>query len=211
MSNNSFVVEAEVRSDTGKGASRRLRRAGKVPAILYGGKGDPVALTLHHDSMIHALEDEAFYSHILTVKVDGKAEKAVLRDLQRHPYKSLIMHMDFQRVSEEEVIRMVVPLHFINEDNCKGVKQGGGVINHSQTEVEISCKAGALPEYIEVDLAEVEVGQTVHLSDLVLPEGVEIPALAHGVEHDLGVVTVHAGHGTGGAVEGDDEEAEGGE
>lgn len=186
-----FELDAELRDAAGKGASRRLRRSGKVPAILYGGDAAPVPLSLAHNELVQHLDHEAFYSHILTVKFDGKAEKAVLRDVQRHPAKPFITHIDLQRVSETETIRMHVPLHFLNEDTATGVKQQGGVVMHLLSDVEVSCLARDLPEYIEVDVAELKVGETIHLSELQLPAGVEIVALSHGDEHDQPVVSIH--------------------
>ncbi|HXH04611.1 MAG TPA: 50S ribosomal protein L25/general stress protein Ctc [Candidatus Competibacteraceae bacterium] len=195
----SFEVIAETRADVGKGASRRLRREGKVPAILYGAGQEAVNLVVEQNAIAKQLENEAFYSHILTIKVGERTEQAILRDLQRHPWKPLILHMDFQRVSEADKIKVRVPLHFINEDSSKGVKLQGGVVSHLLTEVEVSCLPRNLPEYIEVDLAEMELGQTLHLSELKLPAGVEIPALAQGPEYDVAVVNIH--HGRVGAEE----------
>ena len=180
-----FELTAESRSDLGKGASRRLRRSNKVPAVIYGGGKDPESLTVAHNELMQHLEHEAFYSHILTIKVDGKNQKAVLRDVQRHPAKPVIMHVDFLRVSESESIRMSVPLHFLNEDTCVGVKMGGGLITHLVTQLEVQCKAKDLPEYIEVDMKDIDVGDSVHLSDLKIPTGVELMELIHG--HDLAV------------------------
>ncbi len=184
----SFELEAEVRTDMGKGASRRLRHASKVPAIIYGGGKDPQALTIAHNELFHHLQHEAFYSHILSIKVDGKKQKAILRDVQRHPSAPIIMHIDFLRVNEKESLKMSVPLHFINEENCVGVKTGGGVISHSMTQVEIQCLAKDIPEFIEVDLEEVNLGEIVHLSDLKLPKGIELMEIIQG--HDLAVVNV---------------------
>ncbi len=188
-----FNLEAEIRGDMGKGASRRLRREGKVPAILYGGGRDSVAITLKHNQVLRQLQEEAFYSHILTIEAGGKSQQAILRDVQRHPFKPTILHMDFMRVTADSAIRVNVPLHFINEESCAGVKTGG-TINHSATEVEVSCLPRYLPEYIEIDLMDIELGQTVHLSDLKLPEGVELTAFMHGgelEEHDQAVVSVN--------------------
>ncbi len=208
-----FELDAEVRQDMGKGASRRLRHANRIPAIMYGGGIDPVSLTMDHDKVAHALENEAFYSHILTIKVDGKAQKAILRDLQRHPSKPKIMHVDFQRVSDKDKIHMQVPLHFINEDIAVGVKIGGGMISHNMNELEVVCAAANLPEYIEVDVENLEEGHSLHISDLKLPEGVESVALSYGEDHDLPVVSIHVKRG--GAEEEAEEaaapEAEGGE
>jgi len=212
MSAINFVLEAESRTEAGKGASRRLRHAEKVPAIMYGGEADPQPITLSHSEVSKALEHEAFYSHILTVNVDGKANKAVLRDVQRHPYKPTIMHMDLQRVSDKDVITMKVPLHFIGEDVAPGVKIGGGIVSHTLTEVEISCQAKNLPEYIEVDLSQLEVDHSFHLSEIQLPEGVTIIALTHGEDHDLPVASIHVPRGAKeSADEGEGEAAEGGE
>lgn len=186
-----FEIEAQVRHDAGKGASRRLRREGKLPAILYGGGKPPQNLVMAHGPVMHSLEHEAFYSHILNVKVDGKVERAVLKDLQRHPIKPIILHMDLQRVSEDEKLRMRVPLHFLGEDKAPGVKQGGGIVSHLVTEAEVSCLPKHLPEYLEVDVSNLHVNETLHLSDIRLPEGVELIELSHGPEHDQPVVSIH--------------------
>lgn len=187
----SFEFDAVVRTRTGKGDARRTRRAGKVPAILYGGRADPVGLVLDHNEVVKRLANEAVYSHVLTVRYDGKAEKAVLKGLQRHPSRPVIMHMDFQRVSESEKLRVHVPLHFINQDISIGAKRGG-VVTHNMVEVEVICLPQHLPEYIEVDLAGVDIGQTVRLSDLKVPAGVELAALVQGVDvdHDRSVATI---------------------
>ncbi|MGF1546170.1 MAG: 50S ribosomal protein L25/general stress protein Ctc [Thiotrichales bacterium] len=186
-----FVIKAEMREEQGKGASRRLRRDGKFPAVMYGAGKQPQPLSLMHHEVLHQLENEAFYSHILTVEIaNGSTEKVVLRDIQRHPYKPAILHMDLQRVSDNEKIRVHVPLHFINEDISRGVKQGGQV-SHLMVEVEVQCLPRDLPEFIEIDLANVEVGQTIHLTELVLPANVEIVALTHGGEHDQAVISIH--------------------
>ena len=187
----SFEINATIRTDMGKGASRRLRRTDKVPAVIYGGKKDPQSLMLEHNEIILHLEHEAFYSHILGVKIDGKIEKAVLRDVQRHPSKLRVLHLDFLRVSETEKLRMNVPLHFINEEASIGVKQQGGVVSHLSTEVEVSCLAKDLPEYIEVDMSNLELGNSLHLSELKLPSGVELVELSHGEAHDQAIVNIH--------------------
>ncbi|MCC6301364.1 MAG: 50S ribosomal protein L25/general stress protein Ctc [Gammaproteobacteria bacterium] len=187
----SFELNAQVRHESGKGASRRLRREGKVPAIMYGGGQKPLSLVLEQDAVRHSLENEAFYSHILTVNVDGQAVQAVLKDLQRHSYRPIILHMDLQRISETEELRMHVPLHFIGEAVAPGVKLGGGIISHLVTDVEVSCLPRYLPEYLEVDVSGLQLNETLHLSDIKLPEGVKIIALTHGPEHDLSVVSVH--------------------
>jgi len=199
-----FNIIAESRKDVGKGASRRLRHAGKVPGIIYGSGKDPVSFTIVHDDLMHHLEHEAFYSHILTVTVDGKAQKAVLKDLQRHPAKPKVLHVDFLRVSDTDIINMQVPMHFINEEASVGVK-AGGLVSHLLSTIEITCKASDLPEYLQIDLTDLDVGDSLHLSDIGLPEGVQITALTHGTDHDLPVVSIHAPKGGGTAEE--DEEA----
>jgi large subunit ribosomal protein L25 len=187
----SFELNAEPRSDTGKGASRRLRHAGKVPAIMYGGGKDPESLTLSLNEVIRNLEHEAFYSHILNVNVGSETTRAVLRDLQRHPSRPIVMHMDLQRVSESEEIKMNVPLHFIGEDVAPGIK-AGGLVSHELVEVEIECLPRDLPEYIEIDISALEIGDSVHLSDLIVPKGVTVLELARGEGHDLAVASMHA-------------------
>jgi large subunit ribosomal protein L25 len=188
-----FELDITLRTDLGKGASRRLRRTGKMPGILYGSGKEAVSIMLSHNEMMKHLKHESFYSHVLTLKFGDQIEKAVLKDLHRHPYHPTLLHADFQRVSDTEKLHMHVPLHFINEDICVGVKKSGGVISRQMMEVEIYCLAKDLPEFIEVNLAEVQLGQIIHLSDLKLPEGVELVALSHGdSEHDLPVASVHA-------------------
>jgi large subunit ribosomal protein L25 len=191
-------ISAELREDVGKGASRRLRRAAnKVPGILYGGEDDPVALTMKYNELAKAMESETFYSQILNVVVGGKAQQAVLRDLQRNPADDKVMHVDFLRISANKPIQVHVPLHFINEDKCVGVRQEGGNISHNMIEVEISSLPKDLPEYIEIDMESVELNQVIHLSDLSLPEGVTIVALMHGDERDANVVSVQQPRGGG--------------
>jgi len=190
-----FELEAESRNDRGKGASRRLRRAGKIPAIVYGAGGEPSAIQLGHTDMLLHTAHEAFYSHILTLKVDGKGERVVLKDMQRHVYKPFIMHMDFQRVSERETLTMRVPLHFVNEDRCVGVKTGGGIVSHLMSDLEIVCLPKDLPEYIEVDIEQLEIGQSIHLSELELPLGVQIASVLHGGDDSLAVVSLHLPRG----------------
>ena len=189
---NEFSLNIESRSDLGKGASRRLRRLeDKVPGILYGAEKEPTSIAMLSKDINKAVENEAFYSHVLTLNLDGTEEKAVLKDLQRHPAKARILHADFLRVDKKQKLTVRAPLHFINEDNCVGVKMQGGAISHSMTELEISCLPGDLPEYIEVDMAEVEIDQIVHISDIELPKGVESVALSHGEDHDLPVAAIH--------------------
>jgi len=186
-----FEIIAEPREDKGKGASRRLRREGKVPGVVYGADKDATSIMMVQNEFMHHLENEAFYSHILTLQVGNKKEKVVLKDLQRHPYKAVVLHVDLQRVDENEKLTMRIPLHFVNENICIGVKQGGGVVSHVMTDLEISCLPKDLPEYIEVDLAEVNVGESIHLSDLKMPEGTEIAVLMHGGDAVQTVATVH--------------------
>jgi large subunit ribosomal protein L25 len=190
---NDFELNAERRADVGKGASRRLRRAGKVPAIVYGGERDAMPVTLIQNELNRRLEHEAFYSHVLTLNLGEASESVVLKDIHRHPFKRQILHVDLQRVSADRKLHMHVPLHFINEDACVG-RRAGGTIHHLATEVEVGCLPKDLPEFITVDLANVELGQGVHLSELVLPAGVE---LAHPVspESDRPVVMVARAHG----------------
>ncbi|MEN8107816.1 MAG: 50S ribosomal protein L25/general stress protein Ctc [Pseudomonadota bacterium] len=186
----SFELNAEPRTDTGKGASRRLRHAGKIPAIMYGGDKDPESLILSHNEVIRNLEHEVFYSHILTIKISGGETRAVLRDLQRHPSKPFVLHMDLQRVKESEKIKMIVPLHFVGEDTAPGVK-AGGLVSHDLTEVNVECFPRDLPEYVEVDISAMEIGDSLHLSNLMITDGVTLTDLARGEGHDLGVVSIH--------------------
>lgn len=196
MSTPVFELDVSVRTDTGKGASRRLRRLhNAVPAVLYGAEKEPVPLTIDHDAILHATENEAFFSHIITLNLGKKKERAVIKDLQRHPARPVILHADFLRVSEGSAIQVRVPLHFVNEEKCVGVKTGGGRILKSMTEIEVTCLPKDLPEYIEVDMLEVELGHTVHLSDISLPEGVSSVALSHGKESDHSVATVQPPRG----------------
>ena len=187
----SFDFDAELRTATGKGDARRTRRLGKVPAIVYGGGVAPVQLNLIHHRVVKALENHAVYSHVLTLRYAGKEEKVILKALERHPSRPIIMHIDFQRVSETEKLRVHVPLHFLNQETSVGVKKGG-VVSHALVEVEVVCLPRDLPEFIEVDMALVELGGSVHLSDLKLPSGVELVELIHGAEHDLPVAAIHA-------------------
>ena len=175
----SFDIKAEPRQDAGKGASRRLRHAGKVPAILYGGTEPPANILFDHTELALHLEHESFYSHILKLHIDGKEQQAILKDLQRHPAKRQIMHADFQRVVAGTRLRMTVPLHFRGEEQAPGSK-AGGVPTHIENNVDIVCLPEHLPEYIEVDVSEFGMDVVVQLSDLVLPEGVELVELTAG-------------------------------
>lgn len=186
----SFELIAEFRDDQGKGASRRLRRDGKTPAILYGGKREPRALTVNMSKLQQALENEKFYSSIVSLKVGDQTQAAVLRDLQRHPWKSQIVHADFQRVLEDEPIRMLVPLHFLNQETAPGVKTEGGMVSHLKNELLIECLPKDLPEYIEVDIGALHLNQSLKVSDIKLPAGVSSVELVQG--KDTSVVSVHA-------------------
>ncbi|MCD9033786.1 50S ribosomal protein L25/general stress protein Ctc [Luteimonas sp. Y-2-2-4F] len=191
MSNHEISVER--REDGGKGASRRLRLAGKIPAIVYGGELAPVNIQLDHEKVWLASQNEWFYSSILDLSLNGDVQKVLLRDMQRHPYKQQIMHLDFQRVSDNETLRASVPLHFLNEEGSPAGKAADVVVTHELNEVQVSCLPKDLPEFIEVDLGALEVGQSIHLSDLKLPAGVELPELKLGKEHDLAVVIARHG------------------
>ena len=182
------TIKATGRNVEGKGASRRLRRAAQLPAIVYGGSAAPQAIQIEHEAIWLASHHEWFYSSILSLDIDGKVEQVLLRDMQRHPYKQLIMHLDFQRVDASQALRTKVQLHFLNQEKSPAGKTGGVVIMHELTEVEVACLPKDLPEAIEVDLGDLAVGAVVHLSDLKLPAGVEIPALKLGKEHDVAVV-----------------------
>jgi len=186
-------ISATGRNDEGKGASRRLRRSALIPAIVYGGDAAPRSVQLEHEKTWLASQNEWFYSSILDLDLDGKVQKVLLRDIQRHPYRQQIMHIDFQRVSENQAIRVSVPLHFLNEDKSPAGKAADVVVMHELNEVEISCLPKDLPEFIEVDLGALAVGTIVHLSDLKLPAGVEIPELKLGKEHDVAVVVARHG------------------
>jgi len=216
MSNTTYEVPAKLREDVGKGASRRLRRQKKVPAVVYGESRDPVSLTLEHDFILHAADQESFHASILELKVDdGRKQKVILRDLQRHPFKPTIMHVDFQRISEDHELRIAVPLHFVNEDISPAGRKGGVVISYLVTEIEIAALPKNLPEYLEVDLTNLEPGERVMLSELRLPEGVTIPALEYGEDYDTALVNaifIREGQGSGElAAEADAALAEGAE
>lgn len=204
MSKSNSII-AELREDVGKGASRRLRHAGKVPAVIYGGDRDAVALTLDLDELLNASGNESFFSSILEIKVGKKTtQQAIVRDMHRHPYKPIIMHVDFMRVSAKELIRISVPVHFIGEEESPAGKTSGVVIQHQMTEIEISALPKNLPEFIAVDLSDMEAGGAVMLSEVKLPEGVEIPALAQeGEDNDASVanaIYIQEDQGTGAAA-----------
>lgn len=199
-------LTATSRNDAGKGASRRLRHSGQVPAIVYGGHRDPKSIQLEHNSVFLASANEWFYSAIIDLSIDGSVEKVLLRDLQRHPFRPQILHLDFQRVSENEALHTKVPLHFLNQEKSPAGKTSGVVVTHEMNEVEISCLPKDLPEFIAVDLASLKEGDVVHLSQVVLPAGVSIPSLKLGKEHDLAVVIARQQRGGGES----EESAEGG-
>lgn len=189
-----FELSAKTRTEQGKGASRRLRRlADLTPAIVYGAGKDPISITLPHKDIVKALKDESFYTQILNLNIDGKAEKVVVKDIQRHPFKPLIMHMDFLRIKAGEKITMQVPLHFIGEDVAPGVKQGGGIFSHLVTEVEVICLPKDLPEFIEVDVSNLELDQLLHLSNIKANDAITFNALAH--DNDLAIVSIHKPRG----------------
>jgi len=207
----SFELAASIRKDLGKGATRRLRKQEMVPAVIYGAGVDPVSITLGHNQLMHSTENEAFFSHILSIDVEGKKEKVIIKALQRHPAKSVLMHADFMRVSMKEKLKVHVPIHFIGEEEAPGAKQGG-VVTHSMVDVEIQCLPKDLPEFVEVDVSALEIGDSLHLSDIKLTKGLEVVALMQGEDHDLQVVAIQANR----AAEVDEEleeaeEVEGGE
>jgi large subunit ribosomal protein L25 len=181
-------IPAELRKDEGKGASRRLRHADVVPAILYGGTEKPQNIQFVHKDVYMASQHEWFYSSIIDLKLDGKNQKVLLRDMQRHPYKQRLLHLDFQRVDESKTLKIRVPLHFLNQEKSPAGKTAGVLVTHELNEIIVSCLPKDLPEFIEVDLANLNIGDIVHLSDLKLPTGLEIPELKLGKEHDVAVV-----------------------
>jgi len=189
----SHEINVERREDAGKGASRRLRRAGHVPAIVYGAGLDPVSIQLSHNDVWLASQHEWFYSTILNLSLGGDIQKVLLRDLQRHPYKQQILHLDFQRVDENALLRAAVPLHFLNQDKSPAGKSAEVVVTHELTEVEVLCLPKDLPEALEIDLSDLKLGDIIHLSQVPVPKGVEIPALKLGKEHDVAVVIARHG------------------
>ncbi|WP_394004174.1 50S ribosomal protein L25/general stress protein Ctc [Luteimonas sp. WGS1318] len=201
-------IKVQRREDEGKGASRRLRLAGNVPAVVYGGDLKPVSIELSHNDVWLASQHEWFYASILDLSLNGDVQKVLLRDMQRHPYKQQILHLDFQRVNENEAIRTAVPLHFVNEDTSPAGKAADVVITHELNEVTVTCLPGDLPEFIEVDLGAMVVGDIVHLSQVKLPKGVEIPELALGADHDVAVVVAKHGRVEAEPAEGEDEAAD---
>ncbi len=190
---NKFEVTAEPRSTQGKSASRRLRHAGKLPAILYGAGKDPASIQLDHNEMLLHTAHEAFYSHILTLKFTGGAEeKVVLKAMQRHPVRPTILHVDFLRIDEAEELTLRVPLHFLNQDAAPAVKTERGTVSHHMSDLEVMCLPKDLPEYIEIDLMNVGIGETIHLADLKLPAGVRVASIVHGGDPMQPVVSINA-------------------
>ena len=189
---STILLEAESRTDMGKGASRRLRRLeNKVPAVIYGGDKEPKSIHFLHNKVVKALETESIYSSVFDISIDGKTEHVILKALQRHPYKPLVMHMDLQRVSAKDILVKLVPIHYINEQKSAGIK-AGGLINHTMTQVEVRCQAKDLPEFIEVDMTKVAMNDVVHLSDLKLPKGVHLTVDVTDGSHNAPVVSIHA-------------------
>lgn len=189
-----FELNAQKRTDQGTGASRRLRHAGKVPAIVYGGSEAPQAIELDQNTILLNLRKEAFHASVLTLNIDGKKESVLLRDNQMHPYKAIVLHVDFQRVDPNQKLHQKVPLHFINADVAPGVKLSGGLVNHVLNELDVSCLPVNLPAFIEVDLKDMKVGQSIHVKDLTLPKGVSL--MLHGQDNPV-VVTITAKKGGG--------------
>ncbi len=205
---STFKINAELRDDKGKGASRRLRRENKVPCIIYGSGKEPRSISIEHHKVLRYIEDESFFTSILELKAEGgKRQSVVVRDMQRHPAKPVIMHMDFQRVDDDVEISMNIPLHFLNEEECEAAKTSGIIVAHQITEVEISCLPKDLPEFISVDLAEFSEGDIIRLSNLVLPKGVTLNAFTHGDIEDHDEVVVSTTH-VQAEVEVDDEAVE---
>ncbi len=186
-----FDLVAEFREDQGKGASRRLRREGKVPAIIYGAGRPPRPIAFDHNRVVQQLEQESFYSSVLNIKVGERSQDAILKDVQRHPSKPQIMHLDFQRIVADQEIRMNVPIHFLGEDVAPGVKQGGGKVSHLMTDVEVVCLPKHLPEFLEIDVSNLELDEMLYLSDIKVPEGVTLTELQQGEDHDFPVVSIH--------------------
>lgn len=202
-----FELEAEKRTATGRAENKRLRKAGRVPAIIYGGEGEPVMVSLAHNELVQRLDNEAFFSHVIKIKVGRKTEQTVLRALQRHPAKPFVEHADFLRVVAGEKLRMGVPLHFVDVETCPGVVDGGGILQHNLTEVEIECLPSNIPEFIDVFCGRLQLNDAVHLSDLALPEGVQIVSLL-GEDADQNNLTVVSVQAPRVAAEAEDEEAE---
>ena len=192
MSNKStkYTLDAEMRDDLGKGASRRLRRENKIPAVLYGAGRPAWSLSLKEFQLTRNLQEETFYAAIIELTLEGKQQKVFLRDLQRHPSKETVLHVDLQRVRDDVEMTVVLPLHYLNEDTAYGVKMEGGQVMRNAMDIEITCLPGVLPQFIEVDLADVKLGESVHLSSIKLPEGVVSTQLSYGEDHDQPIVSI---------------------
>ncbi len=188
---NAFLLKAEARQDIGKGASRRLRHTGKIPAVIYGGDEAPVSVTLLHSDILKCLNNDAFYSQIIDIEVNGEKQETILRDLQRHPYKPTVLHADFQRVVRGQELTLNVPLNYLHIEESKGVK-AGGILSQNLIDVEIACRPSLIPEAIDVDVSELDVNESLHLSDLVLPEGVRLVSLdTEDDETNAVIVSIH--------------------
>jgi large subunit ribosomal protein L25 len=185
---STFVLQAEKREQQGSAHNRRLRRTGRVPAVIYGGGQEPLSVSLNHMALLREMEQEAFFTSILSLKIGNQTQPAVVKEVQRHPAKPQLLHLDFQRIVEDEEITLHVPIHFVGEAAARGVKEQGGVIEHLLTDVEVTCLPRYLPEYLELDVSAMELNQMLHLSDIPLPEGVTLVALSHQQDHP--VVTV---------------------
>ena len=200
-------IEAEVRNDAGTGSSRRLRRTqDKVPGVLYGADQPTMQIAVDYRGVARAMQEEAFFSQILELSLNGQDERVVLRDIQRNPSTDRVVHMDFLRIREDRELHVSVPIHYLNEENCEGVRNQGGLVSRSLTEIEISCLPRDLPEFIEIDLEHMDIGDSVHLSEIDFPEGVTAVALTQGEDRDLQVVSVHLPRGV---LEEEEEEVEG--
>ena len=186
-----FEINAQARTLQGSGASRRLRAAGKVPGIIYGGEATPQAIEIDHNELLLNLKKEAFHASILNIVLDGKKQQVLLRDTQRHAYKPLVLHIDFQRVDAKQELHIKVPLHFINEETAPGVKLSGGLVNHVITEIDIQCLPKDLPEFIEIDIGALNVGDSIHISEIKLPKGVKLGQ--HGADDSVVVGVVGKG------------------
>ncbi|HIG78580.1 MAG TPA: 50S ribosomal protein L25/general stress protein Ctc [Cycloclasticus sp.] len=200
----SFELAATIRQDLGKGATRRLRKQDMVPAVIYGAGIDPVSITLTHNQLLNSTANEAFFSHILSIDIEGKKENVIIKALQRHPAKPILMHADFLRVNLKEKLKVHVPIHFIGEDDSPGVNQGG-VVTHDLVDVEVECLPKDLPEFVTVDVSALEIGESLHLSDIKLPKGMILVALTQGENNDLQVAAVQANR----AAQADSDESEG--
>ncbi|KGE77410.1 50S ribosomal protein L25 [Halomonas sp. ND22Bw] len=202
-----YTLTANVRNDLGKGASRRLRRANEqVPAIIYGGEQAPQPIAVDKTAFYKALEDEAFFASVINLELDGKPHQVVVRDLQRHPYKPLVTHADFMRVDATHAITMRVPLHVVNAETAPSIKDQDGELHVLANEVEVSCLPKDLPDYLEIDVADVALGTTLHLSDLSLPAGVTSVELSHGEDHDQAILSITAAKVSSEAEEGEEAE-----